>query len=207
MVKNDRMTVYCEITSFTSVVCCVCESIRHAYLVTNIVHYRKTRKNNAIIFQYSEPGSNRHGHYWPQDFKSGVSTYSTIRATAFAKKARQKYELIFILQKIAFLIRIRPSFRTPHRIRPHDRFRRTAAAKLRFVIETAEITSYNTDIGRLRLIYRTAAPCPVIDRTGQKSRKQRRFASARERMTESGTAIHRRTKSRSGLHFIVRADK
>ena len=32
---------------------------------------------------YSKPGSNRHGHYWPQDFKSGVSTYSTIRATAY----------------------------------------------------------------------------------------------------------------------------
>ena len=30
---------------------------------------------------YSEPGSNRYGHYCPQDFKSGVSTYSTIRAT------------------------------------------------------------------------------------------------------------------------------
>ena len=29
---------------------------------------------------YSERESNPHGHYWPQDFKSGVSTYSTIRA-------------------------------------------------------------------------------------------------------------------------------
>ena len=63
--------------------------------VANIVHYCVTQKNNAIIFQYSEPGSNRHGHYWPQDFKSGVSTYSTIRAAAFTRKAGQKYELIF----------------------------------------------------------------------------------------------------------------
>ena len=31
-------------------------------------------------FLYSKPESNRHGHCWPQDFKSGVSTYSTIRA-------------------------------------------------------------------------------------------------------------------------------
>ena len=31
-------------------------------------------------FEYSERESNPHGHYWPQDFKSGVSTYSTIRA-------------------------------------------------------------------------------------------------------------------------------
>ena len=31
---------------------------------------------------YSERESNPYGHCWPQDFKSGVSTYSTIRATA-----------------------------------------------------------------------------------------------------------------------------
>ncbi len=29
---------------------------------------------------YSERESNPHGPYGPQDFKSGVSTYSTIRA-------------------------------------------------------------------------------------------------------------------------------
>ena len=42
---------------------------------------------NKIISHllYSKPGSNRHGHYWPQDFKSGVSTYSTIRATAYIR--------------------------------------------------------------------------------------------------------------------------
>lgn len=38
------------------------------------------------FLQYPEPGSNRHGHYWPQDFKSGVSTYSTIRAAVFGKR-------------------------------------------------------------------------------------------------------------------------
>ena len=37
------------------------------------------------MFQYPEPGSNRHGHYWPQDFKSGVSTDSTIRAQPLSK--------------------------------------------------------------------------------------------------------------------------
>lgn len=29
---------------------------------------------------YSERESNPHDHYWSQDFKSGVSTYFTIRA-------------------------------------------------------------------------------------------------------------------------------
>ena len=38
---------------------------------------------------YSEPGSNRYGHYCPQDFKSGVSTYSTIRATQSPKRWRK----------------------------------------------------------------------------------------------------------------------
>ena len=36
--------------------------------------------NSELCFKYSERESNPHGHYWPQDFKSGVSTYSTIRA-------------------------------------------------------------------------------------------------------------------------------
>ena len=35
---------------------------------------------------YSERESNPHGHCWPQDFKSGVSTYSTIRAAVFGKR-------------------------------------------------------------------------------------------------------------------------
>ena len=30
---------------------------------------------------YSERESNPHGHYWPLDFKSNVSTYSTTRAS------------------------------------------------------------------------------------------------------------------------------
>ena len=38
-----------------------------------------------LLQVYSEPGSNRYGHYCPQDFKSGVSTYSTIRATQSLK--------------------------------------------------------------------------------------------------------------------------
>ena len=39
---------------------------------------------NSLL--YSKPGSNRHGHFCPQDFKSGVSTYSTIRATQSSKR-------------------------------------------------------------------------------------------------------------------------
>ena len=35
---------------------------------------------SELFSKYSERESNPHGHYWPQDFKSGVSTYSTIRA-------------------------------------------------------------------------------------------------------------------------------
>ena len=53
----------------------------------------------GIFFWYPEPGSNRHGHYWPQDFKSGVSTDSTIRAQSFAERRRQKYENIYDLPK------------------------------------------------------------------------------------------------------------
>ena len=57
--------------------------------------------NQVIIrvYSYPEPGSNRHGHYWPQDFKSGVSTDSTIRAQSFAERRRQKYENIYDLPK------------------------------------------------------------------------------------------------------------
>ncbi len=42
----------------------------------------KTAVNQMIYnrFQYPERESNPHGPYGPQDFKSGVSTYSTIRA-------------------------------------------------------------------------------------------------------------------------------
>ena len=58
---------------------------------------RLTCHNQQIkrFFLYPEPGSNRHGHYWPQDFKSGVSTDSTIRAQSFAERRRQKYENIY----------------------------------------------------------------------------------------------------------------
>ena len=45
-----------------------------------------------ILSKYSEPGSNRYGHYCPQDFKSGVSTYSTIRATWSFEKMSQIYD-------------------------------------------------------------------------------------------------------------------
>ena len=37
-------------------------------------------KNLFLLSQYPEPGSNRHSHYWPLDFKSSASTYSAIRA-------------------------------------------------------------------------------------------------------------------------------
>ncbi len=34
----------------------------------------------SVLALYPKPESNRHGHCCPQDFKSCVSTYSTIRA-------------------------------------------------------------------------------------------------------------------------------
>ena len=67
---------------------------------------------------YSKPGSNRHGHYWPQDFKSGVSTYSTIRATAFLSVRRGKSSkiismckpLIYIFYNLFALFGVKPSY-------------------------------------------------------------------------------------------------
>ena len=40
------------------------------------------KKETEQLFglRYSERESNPHDHCWSQDFKSGVSTYSTIRA-------------------------------------------------------------------------------------------------------------------------------
>ena len=46
------------------------------------------------FYWYPEPGSNRHGHCWPQDFKSGVSTDSTIRALFSYERRWQNYEKI-----------------------------------------------------------------------------------------------------------------
>lgn len=48
------------------------------------------KQSFKIFLWYPEPGSNRHDHFWSQDFKSGVSTYSTIRATAFQSKSTAK---------------------------------------------------------------------------------------------------------------------
>ncbi len=45
------------------------------------VRTKKAALCKAAVKLYSERESNPHGHCWPQDFKSGVSTYSTIRAT------------------------------------------------------------------------------------------------------------------------------
>ncbi len=41
---------------------------------------KKERTHCSSLFVYPKPGSNRYGPFGPQDFKSGVSTYSTIRA-------------------------------------------------------------------------------------------------------------------------------
>ncbi len=59
----------------------------------------KSRRQYRRLSAYSEPGSNRHGHYWPQDFKSGVSTDSTIRAAAFRSKGRAKVRINILFCK------------------------------------------------------------------------------------------------------------
>ena len=78
----------------------------------------KTPDNKSIIrgSLYSKPGSNRHGHYWPQDFKSGVSTYSTIRATAFLSVRHGKsskiismcIHLIYIFRNLFYFRGVKP---------------------------------------------------------------------------------------------------
>ena len=40
----------------------------------------KKAKTSKVLAVYPEPGSNVGRHFWSQDFKSGVSTDSTIRA-------------------------------------------------------------------------------------------------------------------------------
>lgn len=51
----------------------------------------KRATTKVARFRYSERESNPHDHCWSQDFKSGVSTYSTIRAThAFSAKGDGK---------------------------------------------------------------------------------------------------------------------
>ena len=50
-------------------------------------------------FWYPKPGSNRYGPFGPQDFKSGVSTYSTIRATHILLAERTKVQIKFKNQK------------------------------------------------------------------------------------------------------------
>ena len=44
---------------------------------------KKREEFTFLSFLYPKPGSNRYGPFGPQDFKSGVSTYSTIRAHLF----------------------------------------------------------------------------------------------------------------------------
>ena len=56
------------------------------------------KQSFKIFLWYPEPGSNRHDHFWSQDFKSGVSTDSTIRAGTW--KVSQKYAFIFYLARI-----------------------------------------------------------------------------------------------------------
>ncbi len=64
-------------------------------------NYKQKRGNKCCLSRYSEPGSNRYGHYCPQDFKSGVSTYSTIRATqSNLPLTPQRYKLICYMQGV-----------------------------------------------------------------------------------------------------------
>ena len=68
-----------------------------------VLDYTTKKRGEKPLFVYSEPGSNRYGHFCPQDFKSGVSTYSTIRATQ-SLKTLQMYNFYFILQNFSHYI-------------------------------------------------------------------------------------------------------
>ncbi len=46
---------------------------------------RNPLKNQEIPFQCFGRESNPYGHFWPRDFKSRVSTYSTTKANRIAK--------------------------------------------------------------------------------------------------------------------------
>ncbi len=98
-------------------------SDRTKFHANNIYSPNKaTKKETAkTVSKYSEPGSNRYGHYCPQDFKSGVSTYSTIRATQ-PSKALQIYTFYFILQ-IFNTILLRNTLLSPeNKVVTHDLF-------------------------------------------------------------------------------------
>ena len=60
----------------------------------------KKEKLFRTSLEYSEPGSNRYGHYCPQDFKSGVSTYSTIRATQSVKDVANVQFLFYFTKNL-----------------------------------------------------------------------------------------------------------
>ncbi len=49
--------------------------------------------------KYPEWESNPHGHFWPQDFKSCVSTSSTIRANPKPEKAKATSGVKFTKKK------------------------------------------------------------------------------------------------------------
>ena len=79
-------------------VCC-----GHELRCVELCMKKKSRKRmyrfRDSSLSYSKPGSNRHDHYWSQDFKSGVSTYSTIRALR-RRTIVQKYYFYLILQNL-----------------------------------------------------------------------------------------------------------
>ena len=75
-------------TDLSKLVCDVYISPLRSLQCRPLARHKKKRSRKASL-RYSEPGSNRYGHYCPQDFKSGVSTYSTIRATWSSKRRRK----------------------------------------------------------------------------------------------------------------------
>ena len=88
---------------------------------TNNMDKNKKNPRNISDFWYSKPGSNRYGHYCPQDFKSGVSTYSTIRATQ-PLKALQIYTFYFILQIFKTILLPNTLLCLENKVVTHDHF-------------------------------------------------------------------------------------
>ncbi len=54
------------------------------WIQMNVETKRNPLKNQEIPFQCFGRESNPYGHFWPRDFKSRVSTYSTTKANRAA---------------------------------------------------------------------------------------------------------------------------
>ena len=71
----------------------------------NLCITKKARSNRAFLLLYREWDLNPHSHHWPKDFKSFVSTDSTIAALQMqlSVKTGCKSTAIFLYRQIYFV--------------------------------------------------------------------------------------------------------